>query len=83
MLFHSFFVVTTLLGSRIGWNTQNRSQETTWGDALRFHWWGTALGIAWGWLMYLVNPGFFLWLSPIIAGLVLSIPLSVLTSRVR
>ncbi|MDL2209565.1 glucans biosynthesis glucosyltransferase MdoH [Desulfovibrio sp. OttesenSCG-928-O18] len=83
MLFHSFFVVTTLLGSRSGWNAQNRSQETTWGDAIRFHWWGTLLGIAWGTLMYLVNPGFFLWLSPIVIGLALSIPLSVLTSRVR
>ena len=83
MLFHSHFVVSTLLGSRSGWNAQNRSQETTWWEAARFHWWGTALGIGWGGLMYLVNPGFFLWLSPIVTGLALSIPLSVLTSRVR
>ncbi|CAK7011120.1 MAG: Glucans biosynthesis glucosyltransferase H [Desulfovibrio sp.] len=83
MLFHSFFVVTTLLGSRSGWNAQNRSAETSWHDAVRFHWWGSALGLFWGWLMYHVNPGFFLWLSPIVAGLALSIPLSVLTSRVR
>jgi membrane glycosyltransferase len=83
MLFHSFFVVTTLLGSRSGWNAQNRSQETSWGDAFRVHWWGSALGLFWGWLMYHVNPGFFLWLSPIVTGLALSIPLSVLTSRVR
>ncbi|SBV95678.1 glucan biosynthesis: glycosyl transferase [uncultured delta proteobacterium] len=83
MLFHSYFVVTTLLGSPSGWNTQNRSQETTWGDAVRFHWWGTLLGLLWGGVMYLANPGFFLWLSPIIIGLAVSIPLSVLTSRVR
>lgn len=83
MLFHSFFVVMTLLGSRSGWNAQNRSQETAWGDAVRFHWWGTLLGIIWGAMMYLANPGFFLWLSPIVVGLALSVPLSVLTSRVR
>ncbi|MDR3074270.1 MAG: glucans biosynthesis glucosyltransferase MdoH, partial [Deltaproteobacteria bacterium] len=83
MLFHSFFVVTTLLGAHGGWNAQNRSQETGWRDALRFHWWGTALGLFWGWLMYLVNPGFFLWLSPIVTGLALSVPLSVFSSRVR
>lgn len=83
MVFHSFFVVTTLLGAQSGWNTQNRSQETTWKDALRFHWWGSVLGLVWGWLMYYVNPGFFLWLSPIVTGLALSIPLSVLTSRIR
>ncbi len=83
MLFHSYFVVSTLLGARTGWNTQNRSQETTWGEAVRFHWWGTLLGVGWGGIMYLVNPGFFLWLSPIVVGLAISIPLSVLTSRVR
>ena len=83
MLFHSYFVVTTLLGSRSGWNAQNRSQETTWGEAIRFHWWGTLLGIVWGGVTYLANPGFFLWLSPIVIGLAVSIPLSVLTSRIR
>ena len=83
MLFHSYFVISTLLGSGSGWNTQNRSQETSWSDAARFHWWGTLLGIIWGGVMYLANPGFFLWLSPIIIGLALSIPLSVLSSRIR
>lgn len=83
MLFHSFFVVSTVLGARVNWGAQNREDGgTTWRDAFRFHWWGSALGIIWGWLIYRVNPGFFLWLSPIVAGLALSAPLSVLTSRV-
>lgn len=82
MLFHSFFVVTTLLGWRVSWNAQNRDDKgTSWGDALRFHWWGTALGLVWGWLMWVINPGFFWWLSPIVAGLALSAPLSVWSSR--
>jgi membrane glycosyltransferase len=83
MLFHSFFVVGALLGHSSGWSAQNRDDSgTSWLDALRFHWWGTALGLAWGGLMYLVNPGFFLWLSPIVLGLTLSVPLSVWTSRI-
>ncbi len=83
MLFHSYFVVTTLLGRSVSWNAQNRDDRgTAWRDALSFHWWGTALGLGWGWLMYLVSPGFFLWLSPIVTGLILSVPLSVWTSRV-
>ncbi|MDR2826098.1 MAG: glucans biosynthesis glucosyltransferase MdoH [Deltaproteobacteria bacterium] len=81
MLFHSFFVVATLLGRTVGWNPQNRDEQTRWIDALRFHWWGTLLGLAWGYLMYLLTPGFFLWLSPIVFGLAVSIPLSVWTSR--
>jgi len=82
MLFHSYFVVGTLLGRSTSWNAQNRDAETTWGDATRVHWWGSLLGLAWGWCMYQINPGFFLWLSPIVAGLALSIPLSVWTSRI-
>lgn len=83
MLFHSFFVVTTLMGWSVSWNAQNRDDRgTSWGDAFRFHWWGSALGLVWGWLMWLINPGFFWWLSPIAAGLALSVPLSVWTSRV-
>ena len=83
MIFHSFFVVTTLLGWKVGWNVQNRDDKgTSWEDAIRFHWWGTLLGIVWGGLMWLINPGFFWWFSPIAFGLTFSIPLSVFTSRV-
>lgn len=83
MLFHSFFVVGALCGISWGWKTQNRDDKgTSWLEALRFHWKGTALGIGWGALIYLVNPVFFVWMSPIVAGLVLSIPLSVWSSRV-
>ncbi len=83
MLFHSFFVVITLLGRTVNWSAQNRDDRgTAWSDALRFHWWGTLLGVFWGLLMYFFNPGFFLWLSPIVIGLAISIPLSTWTSRV-
>ena len=82
MIFHSLFVVSTLLGWKVSWNAQNRSdQGTSWEDAIRFHWWGTLLGIFWGGFMWLINPGFFWWFSPIVFGLVFSIPLSVFTSR--
>ncbi|MDL2271894.1 glucans biosynthesis glucosyltransferase MdoH [Desulfovibrio sp. OttesenSCG-928-I05] len=83
MLSHTVFVLGALLGKSWGWNTQNRDDSgTSWSDALRFHWKGTVLGAGWGALMYLMNPGFFYWMSPIVAGLVLAVPLSVLTSRV-
>jgi membrane glycosyltransferase len=40
------------------------------------------LGLAWGIGVYLLNPSFLPWLLPIVAGLVLSAPVSVLSSRV-
>ncbi|MDR2142021.1 MAG: glucans biosynthesis glucosyltransferase MdoH [Deltaproteobacteria bacterium] len=84
MLFHSLFVVTTFLGFRVSWSSQNRDRAggLSWSAASRFHWFGSLLGVVWGLSMYLISPGFFLWLSPVAAGLALSIPLSVLTSRV-
>ena len=82
MIFHSFFVVATLLGLKVGWNAQNRDASgTAWRDGLRFHWWGTLLGLVWGLIMYKASPGFFLWFSPVAAGLALSWPLSIWTSR--
>lgn len=81
MLFHSLFVITTLLGFTVRWNNQNRDDRgTTWWQAIRFHWWGVLLGLFWGAAMYVANPGFFLWLSPVVIGLLVSIPLSVATS---
>jgi membrane glycosyltransferase len=84
MLFHSLFVVTTFLGFKVSWSAQNRDSSggLTWLAATRFHWFGSLLGLVWGLSMYIISPGFFLWLSPVAAGLFLSIPLSVLTSRV-
>jgi membrane glycosyltransferase len=83
MLFHSLFVVTTFLGFKVAWGAQNRDRSggLAWGAAFRLHWFGSLLGVAWGLSMYAVSPGFFLWLSPVAAGLALSVPLSVLTSR--
>ncbi|MCC8189353.1 MAG: glucans biosynthesis glucosyltransferase MdoH [Planctomycetes bacterium] len=84
MIYHSLFVVTTLLGFTVRWNTQNRdARSTTWLQALRFHWWGVVIGLVWGAFIFLVNRGFFLWLSPIVVGLMISVPLSVWTSRIR
>ena len=82
MIFHSLFVTATLLGKSVGWGTQSRDDRgTSWGEAVAAHWWGTLFGAAWGGLVYLANPSFFPWISPIVASLLLSAPLSVFTSR--
>ena len=82
MLFHSKFFFFALLGQQVEWGPQERSDVgTSWKRALRFHWGGTSMGLLWGTLILIVNPSFFLWLSPIVASFVLSLPLSVWTSR--
>ncbi len=83
MLFHSLFVVSTIMGRSVNWTTQTRDDRgTSWLDAVKVHWWCTVLGVFWAALVWLVNPRFFWWLSPVVVPMILSVPLSVLTSRV-
>ncbi|MBF0530117.1 MAG: glucan biosynthesis glucosyltransferase H, partial [Deltaproteobacteria bacterium] len=82
MLFHSKFVFLTLIGHQVGWGSQSREDRGTgWMEAIHFHWAGTIIGLIWGVVVFFVNRSFFWWLTPILAGLLLAIPMSVLTSR--
>ncbi|MDA8165960.1 MAG: glucans biosynthesis glucosyltransferase MdoH [Desulfobacteraceae bacterium] len=82
MLFHSKFVLITLLGREAGWGRQHRGDGgTTWADAFRFHLGGTVLAVVWGALLYSYNRLFFWWMGPVLFPLLLAVPLSVLTSR--
>jgi membrane glycosyltransferase len=82
MLFHSKFVLLTLLGRPIGWRSQARADDATgWGEAIRQHGLGTLVASAWGLGVYALNPDYFWWLTPIVGALFLSVPLSVLASR--
>jgi membrane glycosyltransferase len=84
MVFHTRFLVLTALGRTIGWRSPQRSDDgTTWSDAIRHHWFDTVVASAWGLFVYWVNPDYFWWLTPIVVALVLSVPLSILASRVR
>jgi membrane glycosyltransferase len=83
MLWHTRFVVTNLLGISVGWTAQKRAAAgTTWLFALQRHWGHTLIGLVWGAFMWRLNETLFWWFTPVLAGLILSIPLSVLTSRV-
>jgi membrane glycosyltransferase len=82
MLFHAQFVVTSLLGRTVQWKSPPREDaETTWSEALRRHGWHTLLGTAWAAGVYWLNPSFLWWLLPVVGALMLSIPLSVYSSR--
>jgi membrane glycosyltransferase len=82
MLFHSKFVFFTLLGRQVSWSAQQRADlGTGWTEALRFHWPGMFLAVAWGGALFLYNRSFFWWNTPIIIPLLLSGPLSIWSSR--
>jgi membrane glycosyltransferase len=82
MLWHTRFVLTNLAGISVGWTTQKRSADgTDWLYALQRHWGHTLIGAGWGWFTWKLDPGLFWWFTPVLAGMVFSVPLSVLTSR--
>jgi membrane glycosyltransferase len=84
MLFHSRFVLGVLAGQEVGWGTQRRGGENgiDWGEALEAYSGHTLIGISWGLLAWKINPAFFWWMSPIFIGLIASIPVSLLLSKV-
>jgi membrane glycosyltransferase len=83
MVFHSRYVLLNLLGRTVAWKSQGRDDaETSWREALRHHGADSLFASAWGGALYWLNPDYFWWTTPIIGALLLSIPVSVLTSRI-
>ena len=77
------FVVGILLGRNIKWDAQDRGEaQTSLGEAMRRHWPSTLLGAVWSVLLVATAPKLFWWFSPVLAGFLLAIPISVYSSRV-
>jgi membrane glycosyltransferase len=83
MLFHTRFVVLALSGLKLTWRSPSRDDaETTWGHALQHHGLQTLIGVAWAGFVAWLDPSFLWWVMPVAGALIVSIPLSVYTSRV-
>ncbi len=84
MMFNAKFVLFTLLGQGVGWVTQQRGADddgSDWREAIITHGGQTVFGVIWGVSSYIISPPFFWWLSPVLAGLVFSIPLSIFLGK--
>lgn len=82
MWLHTIFVSSTIVGSTVSWGTQNRDETAVpfWTAAKTLKW-HTLLGVAWSIAAYYSDPGFFWWMTPVLAGLVFSAALTYYTSR--
>jgi len=82
MLFHTQFVLAALAGVNLAWKSPPRDDAATgWGEAFRRHALGTVLALTWIGVIIATSTAFQWWLSPVLAGLLLAIPLSAWTSR--
>jgi membrane glycosyltransferase len=83
MVFHTTFVLTTLAGKPVTWNAQDRGDRgVSFGQALARHRWQILLGIVWGAVILMLAPRFIWWMMPVLAGLLLSAFLTMVSSRV-
>ena len=81
MLFHTKFILLTLLRRSVGWKTQRRGRDgaSGWQESVSTHAGHTALGVIWLALAWWISPMLAAWMSPILAGFILSIPVSYFT----
>ncbi|HRE81164.1 MAG TPA: glucans biosynthesis glucosyltransferase MdoH [Opitutaceae bacterium] len=81
MLFHTKFIVMTLCRQKVGWGAQRRGRagQSVWGETVMAHGTQTLLGVAAAVWVFQIDPLLAAWMSPILAGLIFSIPISYLT----
>ena len=81
MLFNTWFILLAFTGRKVSWRAQRRggAEGSAWIETAIAHAGQTLIGIAGAVVVYRIDPGLALWMSPILAGLILSIPLSYLT----
>lgn len=84
MVFHTKFVLLNLLGRTVGWKSPTREDTaTTWNEASTHHGFDTVFASAWAASLYWLSPDYFWWVMPVVGALILSVPISVLASRIE
>lgn len=83
MLVQTQHVIEIFTGRDSGWNAQRRRTDSTaWSESARIHWVHVAIGVLTGIVAYLISPTLLAWLTPTLAGLLLSIALSKMSGSV-
>jgi membrane glycosyltransferase len=82
MLFHTTFVLGALFGRSVGWDAQPRGDRgISWREGMMRHRWHLLLGLVWGSAILALAPKFIWWMLPVLGGMVIAVPFTVLTSR--
>jgi membrane glycosyltransferase len=81
MLKQTAAVVGILSGGCVTWGGQPRNREETWRDVVGCNIWPTLIGACWALITWLLTPELLPWLAPVLLGLVLAVPLALLSGR--
>ena len=81
MLFQTRFIWAILMRRTVGWPAQERhDHRTRFSEAVAAHGVQTLIGLAAGLISYFYVPDYFWWFSPVVCGVLLSVPLSMISS---
>ncbi len=84
MLIQARQIVEILLGRDSGWRPQERAGTALpWRAAFAAHGWHAAIGLGGGALLWFVQPGVLIWLSPVLLGLALAPVISRMSGDAR
>lgn len=82
MIFHSRFVIYTVLGRGVSWVAQRRKMDgkVDWAEVTLTFWPIALVGIVWGVIAAFISKTFLLWMSPILISLIIAIPVAIILS---
>lgn len=82
MLFRSRFVWAAVSGKGVKWVAQRRrsAEGIDWREPILTFASVTAIAIGWGLLAWNLSHVFFVWISPVLCGMVLSVPFAIFTA---
>ena len=82
MVMHARFVIEVLAGRAVKWSAQQRDADrVAWRECWRAHGMQTLLGVAIAVVTAIFAPVLFWWLSPVVLGLLVAVPLSYLLGQ--
>lgn len=84
MFFHSYFVLSVLVGHKVSWDAQTRDgRALSWSEAFRRTRVMSCVALSWGIVTWYVTPAVFCWLLPVLSGLFLAAPILRWSSSAR
>jgi membrane glycosyltransferase len=81
--FHTKFVLRNIAGQTVVWHTQTREggKGPRWSEIVREYWLLPIVGVTLGMLAWWIAPTYLAWVSPLLIGLVLAIPVAQFSGR--
>ncbi|MDP2535149.1 glucans biosynthesis glucosyltransferase MdoH [Alteromonas stellipolaris] len=81
MFYHSFFVISVFVGHSVKWEAQEREgKKVPWSVAFKHTQLMSCLAVMWGVTTFYFTPSLFMWLLPVLIGMVLAAPVIRITS---